>query len=121
MGSETIPPCKENVVHINFDKPIKIPNCQFKLLRESVLLKKRAKEIHSRLEQPINDRPIYHFEARKIKYIQTLRGIAKKSFMKYLLIPKKLKKGAIKGFKKWGKKKWGKPKKGCHIDNPLLK
>jgi hypothetical protein len=106
MGSETIPPCKENVVHITLDKPLEIPHCQFKLLRESSLVKSRAKEIHSRLEMPLNDRPIYKFNAQKITYIQSLKGIIPPSYIKYLLKPFAVlaKKASKKASKKAAKK-----------------
>jgi len=128
MGSDTIPPCKENVVHITLDKPLEIPNCQFKLLREGSLLKSRAKEIHSRLQQPLNDRPIYSFNKQSVSYLPTLTGLVPPSYRKYLISKgynikkKKVLKGKngkkLKGkklqFAKWKKaaKKIGKKKGG---------
>jgi hypothetical protein len=41
MGSETIPPCKENIIHVSIDKPLELPGCQFKLLRENSLISSR--------------------------------------------------------------------------------
>ena len=104
MGSETIPPCKENVVHITLDKPLEIPNCQFKLLREGSLITSRAKEIHSRLQMPSNDRPVYKFDSKKVSYLPSLEGLAPPSYNKYLI-----KSGYIK--KKKGKKLVGKKAK----------
>merc|ERR1711957_516538 len=85
MGSETIPPCKENVVHITLDKPLQIPSCQFRLLREGSLLTSRAKEIHSRLQMPTNDRPIYKFNSKNVNYLNSLKGLAPASYDKYLI------------------------------------
>ena len=109
MGSETIPPCKENVVHITLDKPLQIPSCQFRLLREGSLITSRAKEIHTRLTQPTNDRPIYKFNSRNVKYLNSLKGLAPPSYDKYLIkagyykkTPKKITK--IKKWKKAAKK-----------------
>jgi len=84
MGSETIPPCKENVVHITLDKPLELPFCQFKLLRESSLVKSRMKEIHARLEMPLNERTIYKFDLKNISYLTTLQGSVPPSFLNYL-------------------------------------
>jgi len=110
MGSETIPPCKENVIHITLDKPLQIPSCQFKLLREGSLLTSRAKEIHSRLQMPRNDRPIYKFNSRNVSYLNSLKGLAPPSYDKYLVAkgyykadPKK-KKSILKKWKKAAKK-----------------
>jgi len=117
MGSETIPPCKENVVHITLDKPLEIPHCQFKLLREGSLVKSRAKEIHSRLQMPLNDRPVYKFNAKKVSYLPTLQGLVPQSYNKYLIKKgyKIKKKKVIKGKKANGKKakftKWKKAAK----------
>ncbi len=85
MGSETIPPCQESVVHITLDKPLEIPNCQFKLLRESSLVRSRAHEIHSRLEMPLNDRPVYKFNAQSVTYLPSFEGLVPQSYFKYLL------------------------------------
>ena len=118
MGSETIPPCKENVVHITLNKPLEIPHCQFKLLREGSLLKTRAKEIHSRLQMPTNDRPVYKFNSRNVSYLPTLQGLVPDSYNKYLIKKGyniKLKKKSNKGKKLKGKKgkfnKWKKTAK----------
>lgn len=85
MGSETIPPCKENIIHIHIDTPLELPGCQFKLLRESSLISSRAKEIHTRTEVPTNDRAIYTFNNKAVDYIPSLDGIVPQSFNKYLL------------------------------------
>ncbi len=107
MGSETIPPCKENVIHITLDKPLELPNCQFKLLRESSLVKSRMKEIHSRLEMPINDRNIYKFDAKNISHLPSVEGLIPLSYLKYLISKGykfKLRKDKIKGKDKKKKK-----------------
>ena len=123
MGSETIPPCKENVVHITLDKPLQIPACQFRLLREGSLITSRAKEIHSRLEMPRNDRPIYKFNSRNVSYLNSLKGLAPASYDKYLIkagyykkTPKKISKIKKwkKAVKKTKKKKKFAPKKKIH-------
>jgi len=85
MGSETIPPCVENIIHITLDKPLEIPGCQFKLLREASLVSSRAKEIHARVEQNIKERPIYKFDTRFVSYINSIDGLVPQSFNKYLL------------------------------------
>ena len=85
MGSETIPPCVENIIHITLDKPLELPGCQFKLLRESSLSSSRAKEIHTRVEMPTNDRPVYKFDTRAVSYIGSIDGLVPQSFNKYLL------------------------------------
>jgi len=85
MGSETIPPCVENIIHITLDKPLELPGCQFKLLRESSLVSSRAKEIHTRIEMPINERPVYKFDTRAVSYINSIDGLVPQSFNQYLL------------------------------------
>ena len=68
LGSQTVPPCKgnkslklENVFHVYVSKPLKISNCQFKLLRRNSIISDRPKEIHARLAQNTNKRTIYSF------------------------------------------------------------
>merc|ERR1712151_1180187 len=85
MGSETIPPCKENIIHITLDRPLQIPGCQFKLLRENTLTHSRAKEIHTRYETPKSDRPIYYFNKKALSYIPSISGIVPSSYKKYTL------------------------------------
>lgn len=85
MGSETIPPCKENIIHITLDKPLQLPGCQFKLLRENSLVSSRAKEIHTRYQVPKSDRPVYYFNKKKISYIPSISGIVPSSYKKYTL------------------------------------
>ncbi len=55
LGSQTTPPCTEYVNHIIIDKPIQIPICQFKLLRENSLITNKPKEIHARITQTLNN------------------------------------------------------------------
>lgn len=50
---------KEFVYHLIVEKPIKISNCQLKVLRDNSLFVNGFKEIHSRLSQNINARNIY--------------------------------------------------------------
>ncbi len=85
MGSETIPPCKENIIHITLDNPIQLPACQFNLLRDHSLVKTRAKEIHTRIEVARNDRPIYYFNKKALSFIPSVTGIIPESYEKYTL------------------------------------
>jgi len=84
-GSSTTPPCNQNVMYIVVDKPIKIPGCQFKLLRENSLVSAKPKEIHTRVERPSNDRVVYQFDKKKFGYIPSVVGLVPQSFNKYLL------------------------------------
>ena len=54
LGSNTSPPCEEYAYHLVLGKPIKISNCQFKILRENSLASNEARQIHSRLTQVNN-------------------------------------------------------------------
>jgi len=85
MGSHTTPPCEEQTYHIVVNKPLIMAGCQFKLLRENSLISSRAKDIHSRLEQPSNDRTVYTYSSFNLKYIKDISGIVPQSFNKYLL------------------------------------
>jgi len=85
MGSETIPPCKENIIHISLDTPLELPGCQFKLLRENSLISSRPKEIHTRTEAQSSDRSVYTFNNKALDYIPSIEGIVPQSFNKYLL------------------------------------
>jgi len=51
LGSKTVPPCDEYVYHLVIGTPIKIANCQFKVLRENTLATTEPRQIHSRLTQ----------------------------------------------------------------------
>jgi len=84
-GSSTTPPCNENVIHIVVDKAMKIPGCQFKLLRENSLVSSKPKEIHARVEKPANERVVYRFDKKRFGYIPSLVGVVPQSFNKYLL------------------------------------
>ena len=55
----------ENVYQLLVDRPIKIPKCQFKLLREHSLNNIAGKEIHSRIVQHKNKRKIYYLNQIK--------------------------------------------------------
>lgn len=80
LGSETIPPCKENVIHITLDNPIKMPSCQFNNLRDHALVKSRAKEIHTRYEVASNDRAVYYFNKNKISYLPNASSVVPDGF-----------------------------------------
>ena len=105
FGSSTTPPCLENVIHIVVDKPLQIPGCQFKLLRENALVSSKPMEIHTRIEKPKNERAIYSFDKRKFGYLPSVAGLVPQSFNKYLLAhgPSYM----LRMFRKYGKKKGG--------------
>jgi hypothetical protein len=112
FGSSTTPPCLENVIHIVVDKPIQVPGCQFKLLRENALVSSKPKEIHTRIEKPKNERIIYMFDKSKWGYMPSVVGIVPQSFNKYLIAH-----GVAHYKKKYGKyskwyKKYGRYGKG---------
>ena len=67
------------------DKPLELPGCQFKLLRENSLISSRPKEIHTRVEMPNNDRSVYSFNKKALDYIPSIDGIVPQSFNKFLL------------------------------------
>ncbi len=85
LGSETIPPCKENIIHISLKKPLQIPSCQFKLLREGSLVSSRAKEIHTRMQKDINERQVYSFDNKNVNYLHSIKGLVPDSYDDYLL------------------------------------
>jgi hypothetical protein len=58
LGSQTTPPCEEYVNHIVVGKPIKISNCQMKVLRQNSMVVMKERQIHSRLTQFNNDAKI---------------------------------------------------------------
>lgn len=51
LGSQTTPPCEEFAYHLVVGKPLKIANCQMKVLRENSLATTETKQVHSRLLQ----------------------------------------------------------------------
>lgn len=51
LGSSTVPPCEEYAYQLIIGKPVKISNCQFKILRENSLASNENRQIHSRLTQ----------------------------------------------------------------------
>jgi len=110
-GSNTIPPCSENVIHITIDKPLHVPGCQFKLLRENSLISTRPKEIHTRLEKPDNDRTVYTFNKNLVQYIPNISDLVPMEFNKYLLAHGY---GYMyrKGGRYWKNGRWRKGKKG---------
>ena len=59
LGSETVPPCTEFAYHIIVEKPLKISNCQLKILRDNSLLVQGFRQIHSRLTQDLLSRNVY--------------------------------------------------------------
>jgi hypothetical protein len=85
MGSQTTPPCEEHTYHIVIDKPLQMAGCEFKLLRDNSLFSSKAKEIHSRIEQPLNDRPLYTFNFDSFKFYPNLTSIMPQRFNKKLL------------------------------------
>jgi hypothetical protein len=85
FGSQTTPPCTENVIYVVVDKPLRLPGCQFKLLRENSLLSSHAKEIHTRIEKPASNRVVYKFNKSIFSYIPSIVGLVPQSFNKYLI------------------------------------
>lgn len=85
MGSHTTPPCEENTNHMILTKPIVMSGCQFKLLREASLISNQGKNLHARLEQPINDRVLYIYDTMKFRYIKNIRSFVPPTFNKYLM------------------------------------
>lgn len=79
LGSMTTPPCSEYVLHLVIDKPLLLPPCQYKLLRENSLMTSRAKEIHTRLPKPLNQpaaaTPRFKLVATNSNQITALSGI----------------------------------------------
>ena len=55
LGSQTTPPCDEYVYHLVVGKPIKISNCQMKVIRENSMATTQERQIHSRLTQVNED------------------------------------------------------------------
>jgi hypothetical protein len=84
-GSKTTPPCAENILYIVVDKPIQLPGCQFKLLRENSKISTHAKEIHTRLEKPLAERTVYVFRKDIFSYLPSLIGLIPQSYNKYLV------------------------------------
>jgi carbonic anhydrase len=71
-GSNTTPPCLDNVLHLVFDRSVKIPEIQFKVIREQSLLDLKEKEIHARLVQQSLSREIVRGTCKDIKYNKNL-------------------------------------------------
>jgi len=86
FGSQPTPPCLEQSYHLLADKPLSMAGCQFKLLRDNSLFSAKAKEIHVRMEKPMNDRRVYSFSSASFKYIPNISGLIPQSFNKYLLL-----------------------------------
>ena len=85
LGSNTTPPCKESTIHVLSDKPLLIPGCQFKILRENSLPTTSARALHTRIEKPLNERSVYKFNKSQVVQIPSLIGLVPQSFNKYLL------------------------------------
>jgi len=85
FGSHTTPPCEEQTIHIVVNKPILMAGCEFKLLRDNSLFSSKAKEIHSRVEQPLQGRPLYTFGTASFTFFPNLTSVAPPRFNKRLL------------------------------------
>jgi len=85
FGSQTTPPCVEQTYHLIVEKPIVISGCQFKVLRENSLLISKAKTVHARVEQPLNDRVVYVLNSSEVKY-STNTSQYPQGFNKYLMM-----------------------------------
>merc|ERR1719265_886689 len=55
LGSETTPPCSDNVFYIMPINPVKIASCQFKIFREASLLTNKDRVSHARKIQKNED------------------------------------------------------------------
>jgi carbonic anhydrase len=123
VGSQTTPPCNLNVIYLILNKPIKISNCQFKVIRESSLLTDRPKEIHARLTQNRNGRKVYELGAYQMKFSPQIKSIIPMMVKKFKAYEKAIRKmigstkpkviqscGVIKGLSKMVIKKPLKPK-----------
>lgn len=73
-GSITTPPCTPNVLRLVFDKSIKIPEIQFKVLREQSLLEMREKEIHGRIIQKSLGRNVVKGSCSDVRYNKNLNN-----------------------------------------------
>ena len=90
LGSETVPPCRgkfkcnflENVYHLILDKPLKISECQFKILRENSLMSTTPKSIHARLTKPTNKRKVYVVTDKSITFKVNIERFIPKAFYK---------------------------------------
>lgn len=91
MGSHTTPPCTEYTYHLVMTKPLIMSGCQFNMLRDATLISHKAKNIHARVDKPINDRIAYVFNNSKMKFIKNITKMVPQSFNKFV---------AKKGFKK---------------------
>lgn len=85
MGSQTTPPCQENTYHLVFTKPIVMSGCQFKLLRDQSLISNKPKNIHARIEQPINERTLYQISSASIKSVKNILSAIPQSYNKWVL------------------------------------
>jgi len=68
LGSQDTPPCEEFTYHLVVQKPIKIANCQLKVLRENSLAITEVKVVHSRLLQ-VNNPDEYDIEEKSSETI----------------------------------------------------
>jgi hypothetical protein len=87
LGSNTIPPCDgnitynlENVYHLVISKPLKISNCQLKLIRENSLFTTSVKSIHARLTQPSNKRKVYTLTNSKLIFRPNVESFVPQEF-----------------------------------------
>jgi len=107
------------------EKPLKISNCQLKIIRENSLIVKGFKEIHTRASQSLNGRKVYkidkltnnisieknipkEFSAMEKKLFGNSQSLLKLSTINGLKAAKKLtkglKRGIIKNFSQKGLK-----------------
>jgi hypothetical protein len=80
LGSKTVPPCQDNVYHLIVSKPLKISECQFKLLRENSLFTNSVNAIHARLPQPSNNRRVYVINNNSVVFQQNIEKFIPKEF-----------------------------------------
>ena len=62
------------------NSPLKISNCQFKILRENTLFSKSSKVIHSRLDQPTNHRKVYLISSKYFTFNPNVENYINKDF-----------------------------------------
>ena len=97
IGSNTVPPCQENVYHLIVNAPLKISNCQFKLLRDNSLFTDKFQAVHARLTQPKNKRKVYVLTNNNIQFKTYVENLIPKDMIETAnqlegkpLLPKKL-------------------------------
>ncbi len=86
QGSESVPGCNVDHIWVVANAAITLPPCQFNILRRNSLLSSLNKPtaVHSRVEQPLNNRNVYSFSQKNMGVIKSFEGLVPQSFNKYL-------------------------------------